>query len=318
MTFSLDSYWVWDFWIADDGGTFHLFYLHAPKSLKDPELRHRNARIGHATSTDLIDWTDHGEVLGPGPAGSFDETATWTGSVIRGNDGIWRMFYTGASFPSADSSVNTECIGIATSQDLSTWTKRESFVLRADIAHYEKLGESPWPEEAWRDPWVFRDPAGHGWHMLITARAKDSGVTNGGVVGHAWSADLDSWAVRPPVGPRANDFPHLEVLQIAEVGSQSILLFCGPRTRVGFERDEVTTGIWAVPCPDFPRHVQVDDAELIAAAPHYAGRIVHDRAGVPVLMTFIGSAGSEFLGTISDPMPLGAIATESALLRPSI
>ena len=25
--------------------------------------------------------------------------------------------------------------------------------------------------DTWRDPWVFPDPAGDGWHMLITARA---------------------------------------------------------------------------------------------------------------------------------------------------
>ena len=45
--------WIWDSWIADDGELFHLFFLQAPRSLVDPDLRHTSARIGHATSTDL-------------------------------------------------------------------------------------------------------------------------------------------------------------------------------------------------------------------------------------------------------------------------
>jgi sucrose-6-phosphate hydrolase SacC (GH32 family) len=66
VTFDLPNHWVWDFWIADDGTDFHLYYLHAPNSLGDPHLRHRNAKIGHATSPDLANWRDHGPVLGPG------------------------------------------------------------------------------------------------------------------------------------------------------------------------------------------------------------------------------------------------------------
>ena len=51
MTVARPDHWLWDFWLADDGRTHHLFYLHAPKSLGNPDLRHRNARIGHASST---------------------------------------------------------------------------------------------------------------------------------------------------------------------------------------------------------------------------------------------------------------------------
>lgn len=303
MAFSRDDHWVWDFWIADTGETFHLYYLHAPKSLGDPELRHRNARIGHATSSDLTHWTDHGEVLSPGPEGSFDATATWTGSVVRGADDVWRMFYTGSVFPSSTNATNIESIGVATSTDLHTWTKQPSFVLRADEAHYEKLGDSAWPEEAWRDPWVFEDRAGDGWHMLITARAKGSGTRGGGVIGHAWSADLESWTVRSPLSPPSDVFAHLEVLQVAVLDEQPVVVFCAARvaTEVG---DAPLEGVWAVAAPGFPTTISVDEARLIAPAPHYAGRIVHDRSGVPVLLTFVGSPGSDSLEGITDPMPL--------------
>ncbi len=310
MAFRLDNHWVWDFWLADDGTDFHLFYLHAPKSLEDPELRHRNARIGHATSSDLITWTDHGEVLGPGARGSFDETATWTGSVVRGDDGMWRMFYTGAVFAAEDSAVNVESIGVATSEDLFSWTKRDGFVLRADGTHYEKLGDTVWPEEAWRDPWVFRDDTGNGWHMLITARGKGGDLHSGGVVGHAWSPDLESWTVRPPLSAPATTFPHCEVFQLVDLGDREVLVFCGPRTDPRASRSAVpTVGVWAVSVERFPARVDLEEAELIAPAPYYAGRIVRDRSGSPALLAFVGAPGSEFDGSISDPMLLATLAS---------
>ena len=52
----LDDSWVWDFWTADDGELYHLFFLHAPRALGNPDDRHYNASIGHAVSTDLHTW----------------------------------------------------------------------------------------------------------------------------------------------------------------------------------------------------------------------------------------------------------------------
>ena len=61
----LDDHWVWDSWVADDGRTYHLFFLQAPRSLGDPDLRHVHATVGHATSTDLVSWRYLGQCLGP-------------------------------------------------------------------------------------------------------------------------------------------------------------------------------------------------------------------------------------------------------------
>ncbi len=49
----LEDRWVWDWWLADDGSRFHVFYLQAPKALGDQHLRHRNATVGHAVSDRL-------------------------------------------------------------------------------------------------------------------------------------------------------------------------------------------------------------------------------------------------------------------------
>ncbi len=52
---SLPDKWIWDFWFAQDGDKYHIFYLQAPKSLKLEQRRHHNATIGHAVSNNLID-----------------------------------------------------------------------------------------------------------------------------------------------------------------------------------------------------------------------------------------------------------------------
>ncbi|CAL4858831.1 glycosyl hydrolase family 32 [Microbacterium sp. MM2322] len=299
MAFAPDGHWVWDFWVADDGETFHLYYLRAPTALGDPELRHRNARIGHATSADLTDWTDHGEVLGPGAAGAFDETATWTGSVVRGDDGLWRMFYTGAAFLEASSARNIESIGMATSADLHRWDKRDGFVVRAAGEYYEKLGDTAWPEEAWRDPWVFRDPAGDGWHMLITARGKDADTATGGVVGHAWSPDLDTWTVQPPLTEPSQAFAHLEVLQVADIDGTAVVLFSAVRA-------DGVEGVWAAPADALVRDVPVDDARLLLPVPAYAARVVTDRAGAAVVLAFTRDDHGAPAG-ITDPIHAGPL-----------
>jgi beta-fructofuranosidase len=54
----LTASWVWESWWAYDEPRLrhHLFFLHAPTSLGDHDFRHRRARIGHASSPDLVDW----------------------------------------------------------------------------------------------------------------------------------------------------------------------------------------------------------------------------------------------------------------------
>lgn len=81
----LTDAWVWDFWLADEGRSYHLYFLQAPRHIGHPDERHHNVSIG-----------------------------------------------------------------------------------QSDPRWYEQLQDALWPGEAWRDPWVFADPGGDGWHMLVT------------------------------------------------------------------------------------------------------------------------------------------------------
>jgi beta-fructofuranosidase len=307
MSFTLTDHWVWDFWHVDDGDTHHLFYLHAPKLLGDPELRHRNARIGHATSTDLQHWENHGEVLRPGVPGTFDCTATWTGSIVRSDSGLWNMFYTGSRFLSPDTAANVETVGRAVSQDLSTWTKYPLEV-SADPRWYETLSDGTWHEEAWRDPWIHRDNQGL-WHMLITARASRGTGRDRGIIGHATSANLEHWTVQPPLSEPGAGFAHLEVLQLVTIDSKPVLLFSCDTKHLAGKREKPggRGGIWAVALDSdtLDRPIDMSSASRLTDEDLYAGRAVQTRTGQWVLLAFENvHRDGTFASGISNPMPL--------------
>lgn len=304
MTFELPHHWVWDFWVADDGALHHLYYLHAPKALGDPELRHRNAVIGHATSADLVTWTDHGPVLLPGEPENFDGSATWTGSVVRGADNLWRMYYTGSRFLQSAQHANIETVGLATSTDLHTWEKVPNPVLSADPRWYETLDDGSWHEEAWRDPWVFQS-SDMNWHMLLTARGRTGlNSRDRGVIGYATSPDLIIWTTRPPLSGTDSGFAHLEVPQIVEVDGQLLLLFSCDSTHLTGPRAGYKGGIWYTLVDSATGPYDISEARLLVDERLYAGRIVKDRSGQAMLIGFESGDGADFRGQISDPVPV--------------
>ena len=222
--FKLPEAWVWDFWTVDDGDLYHLFFLYASKALHDPHARHYRASVGHAVSRDLVKWERVTDALVRSDAPAFDDLATWTGSVVQHPDGRWLMFYTGSTLV-PETGANLQSIGYAVSTDLYVWDKAPGPVLQADPRWYEKSADGHWHDEAFRDPWVFADPDGDGWHMLITARANHGDTVDRGVVGHAWSADLESWELREPLSEPGQGFGQLEVLQPFVVDGRQVLLF---------------------------------------------------------------------------------------------
>ena len=106
--------WTWDFWLADDGRSYHLYFLKAPRHIGHPDERHWNVSIGHAVSPNLADWTVVPDAIAPSDGPAFDHIATWTGSVVRGRDGNWFMFYTGVG---SQERALKQRIGLATSAD---------------------------------------------------------------------------------------------------------------------------------------------------------------------------------------------------------
>ena len=295
----LADHWVWDSWYVHDGSQYHAFFLRASRALLDPHRRHRRASIGHAVSPDLREWTVWPDALVHSDGPAWDDLATWTGSVVRGPD-RWHLFYTGLAH-AEDGRVQR--IGQAVSSDLVTWETSNDGVVEADPRWYETLADAGAEDVAWRDPWVLPDPAGDGWHMLITARVPDGDPRQRGVIGHARSPDLLSWSVEPPLS-RPAGFRCLEVPQVAVVDGQPLLLFsCLPHDIVPERRAGSRPGaVWAATGATVLGPFELDAARPFPDPTLYAGRLIADVAGGWSLMGFRDVDDGWFRGELTDPV----------------
>jgi beta-fructofuranosidase len=214
----------------------------------------------------------------------------------------------GSVFLTADAHTNVESIGAADSTDLHVWSKSPSPALRADPRWYETLADGTWPEEAWRDPWVFFEDGL--WHMLITSRARHTGAPADsrdlGVVGHATSRDLTSWTIGEPLSSPGAGFAHLEVLQTLDFEGRQFVLFSCDRTHLAGDRtNDRAGGVWVAPRDPETGWCSIEEARLLHDESLYAARAVRDREGRLSLIGFVNSSSSEgFGGRISDPITL--------------
>ena len=325
MPLRLPDRWVWDFWLARAGSEHHAFFLQAPKSLGDTSLRHHHASIGHAVSTDLRRWTTTADALHPGEPGSWDDLATWTGSILE-HDGRWYMLYTGIN---RSEGGLIQRVGLAISDDLVRWEKHPSNpLLEGDGRWYEQLDLDRWRDQSWRDPWLYRDEAGT-FNVLLTARSRDASTDGAGVVAQAVSRDLVDWTVLPPL-TSPGDFAQVECPQLGEVDGRKLLLVSclaedhsrARRERLGIEgvtgtftfASSATDGAFVA-----GRSPVVDpDSDQ---GPLYAGKLVDDD-GRWAFMGFRGAGDRGFVGELTDPIPvhldsegsLRAVAGEEAMV----
>lgn len=307
---ALHDFWVWDSWYVEHAGEVHAFYLTAPKALGDPDLRHTSARIGHAVSKDLVSWTVLPDALAPGAAGDFDDLAVWTGSIVR-HQGQWHLFFTGIGRSEGPS---VQRVGHAVSSDLMTWHRvARSPAVSADAHWYATAGLFDSPDEPWRDPWVF--PAADGlWHMLLTAAPRRDVDSTAGAIAHCVSPDLAAWSVAAPLTTRAA-FRQLEVSQMVRVDGRDVLVFSAAASDVLGPGIDAVTGTYTAPADSELGPHHLERAEPVRAAGIYAGRVVNDRDGRPVLLGFVDSgAEGGFAGVICDPIPLGL--TDRGTLQP--
>lgn len=309
MALVVPGKWLWDFWLAQDGIDYHIFYLQADRSLGDQMLRHWNVSIGHAVSQDLRNWEILPDALKPGPGPRWDDKTTWTGSIIQ-HAGTWYMFYTGSS--EADEGL-VQRIGMATSPDLLTWTRYGAApLIEADPQWYELLDRDLWHDQAWRDPFIYHDEESDLFHAFITARANHGPADARGVIGHATSPDLLAWTVQEPVSP-VGEFGHLEVPQIVPINGRYYLVFCCPISEYAHARrdrfaDDLTTGTFYLTADSLTGPYTFDTEQILFAdktGSLYSGKLVQAPGGEWVFMAFrnLDSSGN-FIGDIIDPLPV--------------
>jgi fructan beta-fructosidase len=142
-------------------GIWHLFYQHDPHSTV-----HGPMHWGHATSSDLVHWTEQPIALYPNALGTC-----FSGSAVESEDGI-KLFYTAHSRTADGEDFQVQCL-VHASDDVT--------LFEADAAN----PVLPNPGlAAFRDPKVIWHEASQKWIML---------VTEGQSVGFYCSTDLKRW-----------------------------------------------------------------------------------------------------------------------------
>lgn len=176
--------WVGDVIPFVDGDEFKLYYLYEGRRSPKP-----GTPWHLVTTTDLVHYEECGEVVPSGGAGAEDFNA-YTGSVVRDDEGVHHLFYT-ANNPDrlAPDGRSLQLVAHATGTDLLTWTKHPEDTFGAP------QGYDP---ADWRDPFVYRDPQGEGWSMILAARHRRGEERRRGVVARLVSDDLRTWK---PVEP---------------------------------------------------------------------------------------------------------------------
>ncbi|MDC1216186.1 levansucrase [Octadecabacter sp.] len=310
MVLALKDHFVWDSWYIHDGEKYHGYFLKAPRSIGDPELRHFNVSYGHATSMDLVNWDYLGECFRPSIDG-WDNYTAWTGSVVRGDDDLWHLYYTGTT--QGDPQL-AQKIGHAISTNLHNW-ERVGDGLILDLVgpnahHYETdVSNGEWHDRAMRDPWVMCDPDGEGWLMYFTARVPGVAEANdSGCIGFATSPDGYDWTLQPPV--YAGGFGQLEVPQVFEKNGTWYCLFCTASNHYSKEqttlRPVVTGNHYLIgDSPRGPWRIAPGFLDGTQPCTRYAARIVDTDDGMVILGFADRPNGAvEFVGHIMDPDPV--------------
>lgn len=185
LHFTPDSGWINDpLGLTYRDGQYHLFLQYVPGSMVwTPECHWL-----HATSPDLLTWTEQAVVLAPGDG----DGGVWSGCVVDPGDRPALLLYTSVDL--ADVRIGRIRAAHPVDDSWSAWRKGDVVAeAPADlaVAHF-------------RDPVVLRDHTGHDdgnapvWRMLVGAGLSDGTAA---VLGYR-SDDLETWTYDGVVASR--------------------------------------------------------------------------------------------------------------------
>jgi len=185
-------------------GLWHLFFIQGEVS-KPGQVWYRpgnEAKIGHATSRDLLTWKLLEPALTTGPAGALDSGHVFAPFVIE-HQGTYYMFYVGNMV-----GLGSSRIFLATSDNLDHWQRHPAGAVVVSDSRWAAyrpqgyLGGTGGPVGC-RDPHVIRHPQ-HGFILYFAEWLKgDPGRGSSDIefacIAAATSQDLIHWQDRGPV-----------------------------------------------------------------------------------------------------------------------
>lgn len=177
-----------DGWLGDIMPCYHngTYYLYYQCDKRIPASFPNGTPFGWslATTQDMRNFKDYGEVLGTGARGTREEWL-YAGSVIYAK-GCFRAFYTGhCDGWSGQGNPPAEALMLAVSGDGIHWTKKPKLTFSAPDG-YEK--------DYFRDPHVFFCEEENTWMLIAPARRKDGPSVRRGAMLYYTSEDLEHWS----------------------------------------------------------------------------------------------------------------------------
>lgn len=192
--------YVWDTWYYVSGGKTHCIFLQQPRPGHE-ERRNVVGTLGHATSSDLLNWKEEPAILKPGAKGQPDDGDLWTGCVYVEN-GKHYLYYTGNHF---NGEITEEGICLAISDDGFNFKRYENnpiiipssefFATRDNMVQCEKHG---FKLEDCRDMCVVKDRNGNGYWGYYAVRMHSDEASDTSVIAYAHSDDLVHWEQKGP------------------------------------------------------------------------------------------------------------------------
>jgi len=248
-----DGLFVWDTWFLQDGDTTHVFHLQVKRPNKDIDKNFKEqkerivnyvdetdratfeATIGHATSKNLLAWTEQPTALfrtDPkkvgGVTNAYDDGNLFTGCAVK-YEGVYYLFYTGNTRRVKDGlRRGLQSICLATSTDGIHFKKHpRNPLFSPDPERFYTYPEplAPFKHHAHRgtdcrDILVVKDPSGQGWLGYVVMRRKGfNDAFHSACIVLCRSDNLIDWDIEGPVCT-PNRFNCFEVPDVFNIGSK--------------------------------------------------------------------------------------------------
>lgn len=215
----------WDTWYCKrkDTEEVHAFYLQELRPGSERTRREADS-LGHAVSRNLIDWEELPPAIEPAEPGEPGDLTAWTGSTVE-HDGRYYMYYT---IRSSASGGKVQAIGLAVSDDLTTWRKREDNPVLTPDPRWYNTEERPSPNGIvdCRDLMVVKHDRRPGWFGVFATRIPTEELPEGSVFAGAYSEDLVHWEQTPPVFQSPdNRYSIVEMPDLFEIDGRWYLTF---------------------------------------------------------------------------------------------